>query len=459
MTQPRTWSMVERPQASYDVVIVGAGLAGVTAARTLARSGLSVLIAEARGRIGGRTWHDPSRFGDWGIEYGGAFVLDRANYPLVWDEIDRHDLRLEYGSPCATDLVWLTGGELRTGGLPVPSAEWASLERSFADLREASRKIDPGRSVADQDLREVDVSVRDFFAPRGLGPHTLDFWRAHSADLAGDDWEVPSILPLLASIARAGGSVTAASLVDSPVDTPLARRIGPQLADGTASLVGAILGEAGCDVLLNARVLAVREADDELVIRSALGEIRAAAAVVAVPLGVLHTIEFPAGLPAELEAISREGVTGQAEKVTALVSGCARPFFAMGWPEEGGFASAATTVRADGRALVVGFTTHAGAIDPNDHAAVQRALRAFVPSIVVEDCAGHNWAGDPFFRGTWSYYRPNQMTTVARFPSSRGRLAFATSDLDRRLGFEGALATGTRAAEATLDRLAQRTGA
>jgi monoamine oxidase len=438
---------------------VGAGLAGVTAARTLTRAGLSILVIEARDRLGGRTWHDGSRFGDWGIEYGGAFVLDRANYPLVWSEIDRHDLRLEYGSRQATELVWLTNGKLRTGGLPVPLHEWPSLERSLAELRDASARIVPDRSLADQDLRGLDASVRDFFTSRGLGPHTLDFWRGYSADLAGDDWEVPSVLPMLAGIARAGGSVTASSFVDSPVDTPLARRIGPQLADGTASLLEAILAEAGCDVLLNAPVLAVREVDDQLVIRSGLGDVRARVAVIAVPLGVLHTIDLPVGVPAEMTAVSREGVTGQAEKVTALVRGCPRPFFAMGWPGGGGFASAATTLHTDDRALVVGFTTHPGALDPNDPVAIQRALRAFAPSIVVEDSAGHDWAGDPFSRGTWSYYRPNQMPSVDGFPSSIGRLAFATSDLDHRLGFEGALATGARAADAVLVQFAHRAGA
>lgn len=458
MAEARSWSTVLRPQHSYDVVVVGAGLAGITAARTIARAGRRVLVIEARDRIGGRTWHDPTRFGHWGIEYGGAFVLDRANYPLVWSEIDRHGLSLEYGSPQATELVWLTNGQLRTGGLPVPLCEWASLEHSFSALRDASARLDPDRPLADQDLRGLDVSVRDFFESLQLGPHTRDFWRGYSADIAGDDWEVPSVLPLLTGVARAGGSVAAASFVDAPVDTPMARRIGPQLADGTTSLVEAILAEAGCDVLLNAPVRAVRDVDHRVELSTPLGDVSASNAVIAVPFSVLHTIELP-GLPAEMAAVSRAGVTGQAEKVTALVRDCPQPFFATGWPDGGGLASAATTLHADDRALVVGFTTHPGALDPNDPAAVQRALRAFAPTIVVEDSAGHDWAGDPYSGGTWSYYRPNQMPRVAAFPARVGQLAFATSDLDHRLGFEGALASGMRAAEQILGQLAQSAGA
>lgn len=42
----------------YDVVIVGGGFAGVTAARELSRDGKSVLILEARDRLGGRTHYE-----------------------------------------------------------------------------------------------------------------------------------------------------------------------------------------------------------------------------------------------------------------------------------------------------------------------------------------------------------------------------------------------------------------
>jgi NADPH-dependent 2,4-dienoyl-CoA reductase/sulfur reductase-like enzyme len=41
----------------YDVVVIGGGFAGVTAARDLRRRGYRVLILEARDRLGGRTCH------------------------------------------------------------------------------------------------------------------------------------------------------------------------------------------------------------------------------------------------------------------------------------------------------------------------------------------------------------------------------------------------------------------
>lgn len=42
--------------ASYDVIVIGAGFAGLTAARDLGFKGKKVLLMEARDRIGGRCW-------------------------------------------------------------------------------------------------------------------------------------------------------------------------------------------------------------------------------------------------------------------------------------------------------------------------------------------------------------------------------------------------------------------
>src|SRR5207237_4563956 len=56
-----------------DVVVVGAGLAGLTAARAIGQAGRSVVVLEARDRVGGRTWNRPITGGSY-IDAGAEFV-------------------------------------------------------------------------------------------------------------------------------------------------------------------------------------------------------------------------------------------------------------------------------------------------------------------------------------------------------------------------------------------------
>src|SRR5947209_1391073 len=73
---------------TYDVVVVGAGMAGLTAARSLAEAGLKILVTEAQDRVGGRIWTRHVR--DEAIEVGAEFIHGKP--PELWALIEEAGL-------------------------------------------------------------------------------------------------------------------------------------------------------------------------------------------------------------------------------------------------------------------------------------------------------------------------------------------------------------------------------
>ena len=75
---------------AWDVIVIGAGFCGVTAARECAKAGLRTLVLEARERLGGRThtvlWNGSV------TELGGTWV--HWTQPYVWAEVERYGLAL-----------------------------------------------------------------------------------------------------------------------------------------------------------------------------------------------------------------------------------------------------------------------------------------------------------------------------------------------------------------------------
>ncbi|MGD2042306.1 MAG: FAD-dependent oxidoreductase, partial [Acidimicrobiia bacterium] len=64
----------------HDVIVVGAGVAGLTAASQLNTAGLDVVVLEARDRIGGRT--HTQTLGDATVDMGAAWLHDPLHNPL-----------------------------------------------------------------------------------------------------------------------------------------------------------------------------------------------------------------------------------------------------------------------------------------------------------------------------------------------------------------------------------------
>ena len=117
----------------HDVIVVGGGFAGVTAAREAALRGRSVLLLEARDRLGGRTW--TAEWAGTSIEFGGAWV--HWHQPHTWSEITRAGLEVAL-SDDADVAGWYVGDERRSAAIAERDAIARRGWDSFVDGVEAA---------------------------------------------------------------------------------------------------------------------------------------------------------------------------------------------------------------------------------------------------------------------------------------------------------------------------------
>ena len=77
----------------YDVLVVGAGLSGLQAAVTAHKAGDTVLVLEARDRVGGKTWSVPLASGRGSVEFGAAWIND-TNQRRMWSYVQQFGLEM-----------------------------------------------------------------------------------------------------------------------------------------------------------------------------------------------------------------------------------------------------------------------------------------------------------------------------------------------------------------------------
>jgi monoamine oxidase len=425
----------------HDVVVVGAGFAGVTAARELAAEGRSVLIVEARDRIGGRTWYKRSALGGWDLELGGNFI--DPSQQLVCREVSRYGIEVTSPERLSLPAAWLVGGRLIEGGSPIPLEELGDLERLLQALFSAAQGIDPDEYLTEQDLGELDISFDRLLDRLQLGPTVRELASVVMSTAAGMDAADTSALHWLRLSAAAGGVLRLLG-----VDNQSFR-------EGTVSLLEAMLAEANVELRLSCPVRRIEQSTGRVTVVTDAERFEACAAVVTIPPGVLNQIDFEPVLgDAKLRAV-RESHAGTGVKVWATVQGAPADWSALG---RGPGLDIAWTLRSEeGNSLVVGFGPDARALDPNDLAAVRRAIGAYLPNAEVTACTGHDWTTDRYALGTWPSFRPGQITRDERALSApHGRIAFAGSETARRWPtyIEGAIESGFRAARDTASLLA-----
>ncbi|KAL3963576.1 amine oxidase [Purpureocillium lilacinum] len=436
----------------YDVVVVGAGMAGIIAARNLSERGLSVALLEARPRLGGRTYTDSALDGT--LELGGGYV--HWTQPHIWTELQRHGMA-DLQPPLPSERVyWLADGKVHSG----TESEWLAIaqplvERLFADARTRfpmpyQPDVVDNTDVESQTLRERIDSL-------GLSQYERDVLEG---PLSG----------MIHSCSRHGaaqllhGAATTFGDYGGLLETGGSWALPP---GGTKKLIDSILAECpSAKVHHSSAVSAITDNGSRVTVTTRAGtQFTGRAAVIAVPINTIRDIKFTPNLTPAVRAVldKDDGAPNpvRACKVWARVRGHVAPFSALAPAGKHPVSAVRVEKRwQGGDTLVLCMCADASAIPSAPDArreVVEAALRAFVPSIEVVDTASHDWVKDEFSQGGWMMHRPGGFTGAAvEMRKPHGRVQFAGSDIAVMAAgaIEGAMDSGAAAARKVINALA-----
>ncbi|MEQ4564836.1 NAD(P)/FAD-dependent oxidoreductase [Paenarthrobacter sp. CAP02] len=336
-----------------DVVIVGAGPSGLTAARELKKAGLSVAVLEARDRVGGRTWTDT--IDGAMLEIGGQWVSpDQTALMALLEE-----LGLEmYSRYRDGESVYIGADGKRTrytgDSFPVNDTTKVEMDKLVAILDELAAEIGPTEPWAHPKARELDtISFHHW-----LRQNSSDEEACNNIGLfiAGGMLTKPAhAFSALQAVLMAASAGSFSHLTDE--DFILDKRVVGGMQQ--VSLLQA--AELGSDVILNSPVRTINWEDNKVTVVSEQATVNARYVIMAVPPNLYSRVSFNPPLPRRQHQMHQHQSLGLVIKVHAVYE---TPF----WREDGlsgtGFSAGAlvqevydNTNHGDTRGTLVGFVS------------------------------------------------------------------------------------------------------
>jgi monoamine oxidase len=450
---------------NVDVVVVGAGLAGLTAARRIQQEGRRVVVLEARDRVGGRVLNHTFADGTI-VELGGQWVGPTQDRVLAFAE--------EFGIgtfptyEAGEHLAGINGGVRRWVGETFGLDEEALIDvgESQAALEELAKTVPLDAPWEAPGARELDAQTLDsWLASNVKTEQGLSFWRMLVPALFSAQADQMSLLHFLFYI-HSGG------LIDMLVATGGGAQ-DSRVVGGSQAIALRAAEELGGAVRLGCSVHLIRQDADGVEVVHDGGSVQAERVIVAVPPALAGRIRYRPALPGLRDQLTQQVPMGSVIKLQIRYE---RAF----WRDNGlsGFALSLEdpvsvtfdNSPADGRCgVLLGFLEGEHATTASLLSAEERrelALRCFGKFFGDEalrpvEYIELDWTDEEYSRGcyggrmgtgTWTRY-----ARALREPV--GRIHWAgTETADVWNGYmDGAVRSGERAAEEVLTALSELT--
>lgn len=444
-----------------DVVVIGAGASGLTAATELVKAGLSVAVLEARDRVGGRVWTD--NIDGAMLELGGQWVSpDQDALKSTIAELGLETFaRYREGENV---YVTATGERRQYQGAIFPTAPETEREIvALIDRLDAMvAEVDPDRPWAHPDAAELDrVSFAHWLETQTEDQEARD---NIGMFIAGAMLTKPAFaFSMLQALRMAASAGSFSNLVDA--DFILDRRV----VGGLQRVPLALAERLGDDVHLGQPVRSLRWSEGsgvggEVIAVTDGMRVHARFAVVAVPPPLISRISFDPPLPRRQQQLHQHLSMGFVIKVHAVYE---TPFWRAAGLSGTAFSpyqivheSYDNTNFGDSRGTLVGFVSDQVAdtmfaLDPDERR--ERILgslsryygeQALTPVVYYES----DWGTEEWTRG--AYAASFDKGGLARYGqdlrSAVGPISFSCSDIAGR-GFQhvdGAIRAGREAAAA-----------